>query len=63
VGRIFRRGADDHVCKPMRPDVALAFDRMAAAARREAGLYLIVTSGRSTFKLTAPASGVAAGSR
>jgi LAS superfamily LD-carboxypeptidase LdcB len=25
--------------------VALAFDRMAAAARREAGLYLIVTSG------------------
>jgi LAS superfamily LD-carboxypeptidase LdcB len=29
----------------MRPDVALAFDRMAAAARREAGLYLIVTSG------------------
>jgi hypothetical protein len=47
----------------MRPDVALAFDRMAAAARREAGLYLIVTSSRSTFKLTAPASGVAAGSR
>jgi hypothetical protein len=63
VGRIFRRGPDDHVCKPMRPDVALAFDRMAAAARREAGLYLIVTSSRSTFKLTAPASGVAAGSR
>jgi Transglycosylase SLT domain/D-alanyl-D-alanine carboxypeptidase len=31
--------------KPMRPDVALAFDRMAAAARREAGLSLIVTSG------------------
>jgi soluble lytic murein transglycosylase-like protein len=31
--------------KPMRPDVAPAFDRMAAAARREAGLYLIVTSG------------------
>jgi soluble lytic murein transglycosylase-like protein len=31
--------------KPMRPDVALAFDRMAAAARREAGLYLLVTSG------------------
>ena len=31
--------------KPMRPDVALAFDRLAAAARREAGLYLIVTSG------------------
>jgi hypothetical protein len=25
--------------------VALAFDRMAAAARREAGLYLSVTSG------------------
>ena len=31
--------------KPMRPDVALAFDRMAAAARREAGIYLSVTSG------------------
>ncbi len=31
--------------KPMRRDVALAFDRMAAAARREAGLHLIVTSG------------------
>jgi hypothetical protein len=31
--------------EPMRPDVALAFDRMAAAARREAGLYLAVTSG------------------
>jgi hypothetical protein len=31
--------------KPMRPDVALAFDRLAAAARREAGLHLIVTSG------------------
>jgi hypothetical protein len=31
--------------KPMRPDVALAFDRMAAAARREAGLSLLVTSG------------------
>jgi soluble lytic murein transglycosylase-like protein len=31
--------------KPMRPDVALAFDRLATAARREAGLYLIVTSG------------------
>jgi hypothetical protein len=31
--------------EPMRPDVALAFDRMAAAARREAGLALIVTSG------------------
>src|SRR5215217_4564953 len=31
--------------KPMRPDVALAFDRLAAAARREAGLSLIVTSG------------------
>src|SRR5919107_1303705 len=29
----------------MRPDVALAFDRMAAAARNEAGLYLAVTSG------------------
>jgi hypothetical protein len=31
--------------KPMRPDTAAAFDRMAAAARREAGLYLSVTSG------------------
>jgi hypothetical protein len=31
--------------KPMRPDVALAFDRMAAAARSEAGLFLSVTSG------------------
>ena len=31
--------------KPMRPDVAAAFDRMAAAARREAGLYLSVSSG------------------
>ena len=31
--------------KPMRPDVALAFDRMAAAARQEAGLYLGVSSG------------------
>ncbi len=30
--------------KPMRPDVALAFDRLAAAARREAGLYLSITS-------------------
>ena len=31
--------------KPMRPDVARAFDRMAAAARREAGLALSITSG------------------
>jgi soluble lytic murein transglycosylase-like protein len=31
--------------KPMRPDVALAFDRMAAVARRETGLYLLITSG------------------
>ena len=31
--------------KPMRPDVALALDRMAAAARREAGIFLSVTSG------------------
>ncbi len=31
--------------KPMRPDVAVAFDRMAAAARREAALYLSVSSG------------------
>jgi Transglycosylase SLT domain/D-alanyl-D-alanine carboxypeptidase len=29
----------------MRPDVAAAFDRMAAAARAEAGLALLVTSG------------------
>ena len=31
--------------KPMRPDVALAFDRMATAAREEAGLSLGVSSG------------------
>ena len=31
--------------KPMRPDVALAFDRMALAARREAGVALSVNSG------------------
>ena len=31
--------------KPMRPDVALAFDRMAAAARREAGLFISISSG------------------
>ncbi len=31
--------------KPMRPDVAGAFDRMAAAARAEGGLTLLVTSG------------------
>jgi hypothetical protein len=31
--------------KPMRPDVAAAFDRMAAAAHKEAGLTLLVTSG------------------
>jgi transglycosylase-like protein with SLT domain/D-alanyl-D-alanine carboxypeptidase-like protein len=31
--------------EPMRPDVALAFDRMAGAARREAGLWLSVSSG------------------
>jgi transglycosylase-like protein with SLT domain/D-alanyl-D-alanine carboxypeptidase-like protein/putative Flp pilus-assembly TadE/G-like protein len=31
--------------EPMRPDVALAFDHMASAARTEAGLYLAVTSG------------------
>lgn len=30
---------------PMRPDVALAFDRMAAAARQEAGLSLGISSG------------------
>ena len=31
--------------KPMRPDVAEAFDRMAQAARHQAGLLLSVTSG------------------
>jgi Transglycosylase SLT domain/D-alanyl-D-alanine carboxypeptidase len=31
--------------KPMRPDVALAFDRMAAAAREEAGLFISISSG------------------
>jgi hypothetical protein len=31
--------------KPMRPDVALAFDRLAAAAREEAGLVLSISSG------------------
>jgi len=31
--------------KPMRPDVARAFDRMAAAAKREADATLLVTSG------------------
>jgi len=31
--------------KPMRPDVALAFDRLAAAASDEAGLFLSITSG------------------
>jgi hypothetical protein len=31
--------------KPMRPDVAAAFDRMDAAAEREASLALLVTSG------------------
>jgi hypothetical protein len=31
--------------EPMRPDVALAFDRMAAAAREEAGLLLGISSG------------------
>jgi soluble lytic murein transglycosylase-like protein len=31
--------------KPMRPDVAEAFDRMAAAARKQAALLLLVTSG------------------
>src|SRR3954452_7600427 len=31
--------------KPMRPDVAPAFDRMAAAASKEAGLSLSITSG------------------
>jgi D-alanyl-D-alanine carboxypeptidase len=31
--------------KPMRPDVALAFDRLAAAARREAGVFISISSG------------------
>jgi soluble lytic murein transglycosylase-like protein len=30
--------------KPMRPDVALAFDRLAAAARSEAGIDLLINS-------------------
>jgi hypothetical protein len=30
--------------KPMRPDVALAFDRLAAAARMEAGLFISISS-------------------
>jgi LAS superfamily LD-carboxypeptidase LdcB len=30
--------------RPMRPDVATAFDRMAAAARDEAGLHLSINS-------------------
>jgi soluble lytic murein transglycosylase-like protein len=30
--------------KPMRPDVAQAFDRMAEAARREAGISLVINS-------------------
>jgi soluble lytic murein transglycosylase-like protein len=30
--------------KPMRPDVAQAFDRMEGAARREAGISLVITS-------------------
>ena len=33
------------VGKPMRPDVALAFDRLAAAARGETGLFISVSSG------------------
>jgi len=36
---VYRQG------KPMRPDVARAFDRMAAAARKEAGIDLLVNSG------------------
>jgi D-alanyl-D-alanine carboxypeptidase/Putative Flp pilus-assembly TadE/G-like len=31
--------------KPMRPDVALAFDRLAVAAREEAGLFVSISSG------------------
>jgi hypothetical protein len=31
--------------KPMRPDVALAFDRLSAAAREEAGLFISISSG------------------
>jgi LAS superfamily LD-carboxypeptidase LdcB len=31
--------------KPMRPDVALAFDRLAAAAREEAGIFVSISSG------------------
>jgi hypothetical protein len=32
------------MAKPMRPDVVAAFDLMAAAARREAGIHLSITS-------------------
>jgi LAS superfamily LD-carboxypeptidase LdcB len=31
--------------RPIRPDVAPAFDRMAAAARDEAGMFLSISSG------------------
>jgi hypothetical protein len=31
--------------KPMRPDVALAFDRLAASAREEAGIFVSISSG------------------
>jgi LAS superfamily LD-carboxypeptidase LdcB len=44
----FRRGAANRQLQDGQADAtrrALAFDRMAAAARREAGLYLSVTSG------------------
>jgi putative Flp pilus-assembly TadE/G-like protein len=42
--------------KPMRPDVAAAFDRMAAAAHAEAGLTLLITSGYRSDAEQAPCS-------
>jgi LAS superfamily LD-carboxypeptidase LdcB len=42
----YRNGANNSgVGKPMRPDVALAFDRLAAAAREDAGLLVSISSG------------------
>ena len=39
---VWRCGCVYRMGKPMRPDVAAAFDRMAAAAREEAGLFLSI---------------------
>src|SRR5215208_6606581 len=50
--------------RPMRPDVAAASDRMAAAARGEAGLALLVVSGYEQRLARKPAAaGSAARSR